>query len=132
MSLGEAEHVCSLQLFPGEEERDSEMLGSLDPAGDRHALSCTCLGLLHPAFQSALHLPCFVCCRATSPLAQVVLMFCREGAPKCLLSPCIAESTAVRVRASSGPPANSLSKTASQHRTLACKRGRNKTAKPGT
>ena len=47
-----------------------------------------------------------------------------RGAPGSLQCPCVAESTAVRARASSGLAANSLLQTASQHRSLACRQGR--------
>lgn len=55
MSPGQMEQVCSLELLPGGAEQEGETPGSLDSASVyRHALSCTCVGLLHPAFQTAL------------------------------------------------------------------------------
>lgn len=77
MSPGQVKQVCSLELFPGGTEWEGETPGSLDSAGVyRHALSLTCVGLLHPAFQPALQSGWFCLLQSVSPLAQVVLMFC--------------------------------------------------------
>lgn len=65
------------EAAPGGAERSGETLGALAPEGVRgHALSCTCLGLLHPASQPALQSGWLCLLRSCVPSGQVVLILC--------------------------------------------------------